>query len=598
MKTFALKYRLFLIYSVVIALVVVLFSAVLFVGTIWMNRQTELYHQTELYKKNLGQVENILWQMDRLASQVSSNNEILAGFIPLALSENTSNHFTTHLMDSIRVSSLLSSINGTDRYASRISVFNRHGDHVSAGTLYETPEAVRDALTEERYDAIIDSIIRGGGGPLVVGFHTDTWSNNPGIRLLSLYRSLSSYTSTVYGLVEIQVSADTFTRTSLWQNEDSEYYLIDGEGGVVYPFVEVGNAGELFAGLSDALEVEEDNLALIERRIGRDDMILMCARVFPSDWFFVRALPARSLLAPYTRTILITLCACIALLCCLIVVMYYLANRIAKPVRQLSDRIAGVNLQNMQQSIQDNRAPYSIEELDTLNRAFLTTLSRLDQSISMEIQAHMRALQSQMNPHFLFNMLSVIIESSTENGDGRTVAMCLKLSAMLRYIADFNGDSASLAEEVQHARNYLDLMKDRYEDQFSYEVVTSGDIADVMVPKIILQPLAENCFSHGFIDVKPPWRIRVEIISEDSRWRLRVEDNGSGVTEETIRAIRQKVDMYRSDVATNYQNLRLGGMGLVNTLLRLSLSQRGRTDFVIANGKDRGTLVEIGGCTE
>ncbi len=222
-------------------------------------------------------------------------------------------------------------------------------------------------------------------------------------------------------------------------------------------------------------------------------------------------------------------------------------------------------------------------------------LRRLDASISMEIQAHMRALQSQMNPHFLFNMLSVIIESSEEHGDGRTVAMCMKLSSMLRYVADFNRDQASLTDELQHARNYLDLMRDRYESLFTYDIVAEGALENILVPKMIIQPLAENCFTHGFRDCRPPWHICIRVSAFEGQWTLSVEDNGVGVTEETVAQIREKVETYRSDVATNYKNLRLGGMGLVNTLLRLSLLKSDRIEFSIGNSPERGTVIRIGG---
>ncbi len=595
MKTFAFKYRLFLIYSVVISLVVILFTAVLYVTTTGMNRQTELYYQTELYKKNLGQIENILRQMDRLASQVVSNNEILGVFIPLASDGNPGNYFDEHLIDGIRINSLLSSINGTDKYASRISVFNRGGDYVSTGTLYETPDAIQEALTGEHYDAVKAKVVRAGSESLVVDFHADTWSRSPTLRLMSLYRALSSYTSTVYGLVEIQVSADAFEEYAFWRNGGTEYFLVNRAGNIVYPFEDAENADRLFSDLSAAFDAGMGDVVMLEKRMDRRDYILMCARVLPSDWLFVRVLPASALLAPSAQSIAFLIGACLALLCCLIATVYYLANRIAKPLQSLSAQIAGVNLQNMQLQAIRTSTPYSIAELDALSRSFHAMLTRLDKSIMMEIQAHMRALQSQMNPHFLFNMLSVIIESSEEKGDDRTVAMCLKLSAMLRYIADYNGDNASFADELQHTKNYLDLMKDRYEDLLEYEIVTQGDLTGITIPKMIIQPLVENCFSHGFRDCKPPWHVRVEAAADGDRWTLRIVDNGSGITEETIRMIHEKVAIYRSDVATNYKTLRLGGMGLVNTLLRLSLSANGQIDFAIANSPDRGTTVEIGG---
>lgn len=595
MKTFAFKSRLFLTYTAVIAAVVVLFTAALYFITANLNRRTELYHQQEIYRNSLAEVEAILRQMDRLAEQVISNNEILGCFIPLATDSDPSNYFDQNLIDRIRISSLLSSLNGTDNYAARISVFNGQGDYVSTGTLYETPSVVEAVLSGDTYATLSADLLRRGDAALVSGFHHDTWSNHPRLRLLSLRRALASYTGAVYGVVDIQVTADAFAQLGIWQNGISEYALVDAAGNAVYPFVETGDAQAALQALAALLAESDGHTAVLERRIGGQDMILMGTPVAPSDWLFVRLLPASALLAPYANVSVIIAVASLVLLCCLVLVMYYLSSRIAGPLQRMSAAFSGVNLQNIRQAIDDTSLSYSTAELAALSRAFHGMLIRLDRSVAMEIQAHMRALQSQMNPHFLFNMLSVIIESSEEAGDGRTVAMCLKLSAMLRYVADFNGDHATLTDELRHARNYLDLMKDRYEDSFTYEIIADGPLEAVTLPKMVIQPLTENCFAHGFRDVRPPWHVRVAATVAGGRWTLEVIDNGGGITEEAVAAIHEKVEIYRSDVATNYKNLRLGGMGLVNTLLRLSLAQGDRVDFAIAPHEGGGTRIVIGG---
>ena len=592
MKTFALKNRLFLIYTAVIAVVVILFSAVLMVTTSNTNKETELYHQQEIYRQNLSDIEGMLWQMDRLATQIISNNEILSCFIPLASKEDRKNYFETDLIDAIRISSLLSSINGTDHYAGRISVFNGNGDYISTGTLYESPDIISDVLRGNFYDTVVE---KAKNKEVMVELHSDIWSFHQELQVVSLYRLLSSYTSTVYGLVDVEISTDTLARFPFWEDGETACLLVNQEGRTVYPFA--GDAAETdFSGLAAALQKSGDQIKIEERKIDGQNVIVMGAFVALSDWLFVRILPLDALLAPYAPSLITMLASCIALLCCLVAVMYYVASRIAKPLQMFSQMVANVNLQNMQKSIANMSIPYATAEINALRTSFFAMLTRLDTSISMEMQAHMRALQSQMNPHFLFNMLSVIIESSEESGDERTVSMCMKLSAMLRYMADFNGDFASLADELQHAQNYLDLMQDRYEDLFRFEIYTEGCLEHVMLPKMVIQPLAENCFSHGFKNCRPPWEIEIQVLVSENAWQLVVTDNGTGVTDETIRLIHEKVAVYRLDVATNYKNLRLGGMGLVNTLLRLSLTQREQIDFSIATKPSgRGTVVTIGG---
>ena len=595
MKTFAFKNRLFFTYAIVITLVVVLFTTALFVLTTDMNRRIELYHQQELFKNNLGEIENILLQMNQLAAQVVSNNEILGCFIPLATDFSPANYFEKNLIDSIHVGSLLSGINGLNTHVARISVFNGNGDYVSTGTLYETPEVLSAVLHSGHYENIQAAILQSKEPVYVTGFHKDTWSSNPNLQLMSLYRPLSSYTNATYGMVDVQVSADVFVELPFWHSANQAHYLIHASGEAVYPLPGGVPFPVDFTTVAAALSEGGKDILVLDQRIAYQNTLVMAAPVALSDWIFVRVLPASELQRPYANNNVIIMGGSLVLLCCLLLAMYYLSNRIAGPLQYLSHTITNINLQNIKRSIADTQISYSTAELNSLSKAFHEMLIRLDKSLSMEIQAHMRALQSQMNPHFLFNMLSVMVESCEENGDQRTVSMCLKLSALLRYIADYNGDNASLADELQHTQNYLDLMKDRYEELFEYNITTKGPVQNIEIPKMIIQPLAENCFSHGFKNCRPPWQIQIEAVAENGQWFLQITDNGSGITPEKIAEIHAKVETYRSDVATNYKTLRLGGMGLVNTLLRLGLSQNNRLLFSISQAPQGGTLIKVGG---
>lgn len=593
MKTFAFQNRLFLTYAAVVTLVVALFTGILIWNASRVNEQVERYHQQEVYLGYLSEIEAVVQRMDRLALQVSSSNEVLGTFMQRSGEDAGGNHFQANLIDAIRVSSLLAGINGVDNFAARISVFNRSGDYVSTGTLYETQERIDARLgTPAFYDEIM-ARVQASDGSVVMGFHEDTWSNNPSMRLVSLYRPLMSYTGIAYGLIDIQIGSVAFDRLPIWNG--GEYVLLDRAGALIYPFdLESRRAAQL-AGLVRSLPADAAGVMTMEGALGQERVVLMATGVPLSDWLLVRTLPESALGAPYIRGYWMMGLYSLVLLLCLVLVVYYLAARIAGPLGSLARTISGVNLQNMQQAMEETRNTYSTAELNALNDAFRSMLQRLDQSVSMEIQAHIRALQSQMNPHFLYNMLSVIIESSEEEGGTRTVSMCLRLSQMLRYIADYERDIASFADELAHTRNYLDLMKDRYEHQFSYAIEADAGVGAIVVPKLIVQPLTENCFSHGFRGCRPPWHIDVQVRVRDGRWWLSVTDNGSGMPEETVQSVKARVAAYRQDMAANYPSLRVGGMGLTNTLIRLSLLQQEDIHFSIESAPGKGTTIAIGG---
>ncbi len=596
MRRFAFKNRLFIAYATLTGAVVLAFAVALIQITASINRGTELNHQREVVQTNRQAIENILWQMDSLASQVMSNNELINRFIPLAGDGDSSNYFSKNLLDFIWASSQLATINVGENRVARISAFNRNGDYVSAGTLYETPEVIESTLGSPTEMERLMKLTEGDEKRRhVMGPHDDMWANNPDARIITLLRALSStYTSKSYGLLAVQQSVDVLDNLEFFrQDEALQYALLNAQGDRIYPQdMPPGGYEPLYR--QAAAQHPAGEVATFRHSIGGTQMIVMVTNVEPSSMLLVRAMPESQLYNPYLKSYWMMAVASLLLLVMLLWVVYVMADRISRPLRALAGSIGSVNLNHMELNAQRMQTRSTSQELVALNDAFRDMLKRLQQSIDLEMRAYMFALQSQMNPHFLYNMLSVIVESAEEDGSLRTVGMCLKLSAMLRYIADYNGDSATLAEEFTHMRNYLDLMKDRYEDSFSYTIEADESIERICVPKLILQPLAENCFKHGFKDSRPPWRIDVRCEVRAGEWTVCVRDNGRGMTPEEIGMVEQRIETYRANLATNYPTLRLGSMGLVNTVLRLTLLSHQPIRFEIENLPE-GLGIMIGG---
>ena len=141
-------------------------------------------------------------------------------------------------------------------------------------------------------------------------------------------------------------------------------------------------------------------------------------------------------------------------------------------------------------------------------------------------------------------------------------------------------------------------MEARYEDCFSYDITIDDRINDIMVPKLILQPLVENCFKDAFSDVEPPWKIHIDVGMHNDYWYIKVEDNGIGFSESQIKAIDEKVKRYSQNIKENYKELKIGGLGLVSTITRLRLSCDVDVEYTIENLSDKGTSITIKGKKE
>ena len=153
----------------------------------------------------------------------------------------------------------------------------------------------------------------------------------------------------------------------------------------------------------------------------------------------------------------------------------------------------------------------------------------------------------------------------------------------------------TLREEMENAVSYLELMKARYEDGFSYVMEIQEECRDICLPKMVIQPIVENCFTHGFADREPPYFIRIAAGMEQDGWVVTIADNGVGITDAQREALFQKVARYEKNLSGNLQESHISGLGLVSTILRLRLSLPDAFSFDIRTNSPQGAAVILRG---
>ncbi len=175
------------------------------------------------------------------------------------------------------------------------------------------------------------------------------------------------------------------------------------------------------------------------------------------------------------------------------------------------------------------------DELDVISRYFNEMCINLDEHIKKrylaEIEqknAEMAALQSQINPHFLYNTLEAIRMKAICNGDREVGKMLYSLAVTFRAQIK-EADVITLAQELHYSKKYMELFTFRYQDQFQYEVVCPEAYLQLPVIKFVLQPVIENYFIHGIRMKAQDNFIRIIVEKEDD-YRIIVEDNGWGMT--------------------------------------------------------------------
>lgn len=221
------------------------------------------------------------------------------------------------------------------------------------------------------------------------------------------------------------------------------------------------------------------------------------------------------------------------------------------------------------------------------------SLSLVYESEIRELNASFTALQSQVNPHFLYNTLNAISAASEIYGSEVTTKMCQELSFMLRYTTS-NKEKVLLIDEINHLKNYLSLMEISNSGQLSFSLDIALESYNLEVPKLILQPLVENSFKHGFKDKLPPWHIMVSAFVKNSCTFIIIEDNGTGFNEKFLKEFylfKEKTETENS-FSKIYKELNICGLGLKSIFARLSILYRNSLSFELSN-TSRGAKIII-----
>ncbi len=297
-----------------------------------------------------------------------------------------------------------------------------------------------------------------------------------------------------------------------------------------------------------------------------------------------------------TTSILIGLIA----VCVTLFIAFWIAKSVAAPIVTMQQALTHLELDNL-----TAQSPYVVKtkynELDMLQNAMFFMQERLEKSLkdhirlrSLSIESRMIALQSQMNPHFLYNTLSIMAILAEENGDDDVSRMCHQLVHMLRYISS-DAETTTFDMELAHLKRYAELIEMRYgpKVQITYDIAQA--LYGLSMPPLILQPLVENSVKYAMTS-QGVLKIEVSARVEDGFWIIRVQDNGPGFPDKALREFEEKVR--KQDDLEKIVREGVSGIGLANTYVRLKLSY-GIDNFIFRiDNSSEGASITVGGQIE
>ena len=202
-------------------------------------------------------------------------------------------------------------------------------------------------------------------------------------------------------------------------------------------------------------------------------------------------------------------------------------------------------------------------------------------------RSELDVLQSQINPHFLYNTLDSVVWM-TENGRTQeAVVMLTALARFFRISLSKGSNIIPIGDEIEHARNYLTIQKMRYKNKFSADISVEPGVEKLYTIKLIIQPILENAIYHGMEYADGDGEIHIRAFREGETVVIEVEDNGPGMSEEIVEQLLKPT----RDVSV--PKAKGSGIGFRNVHQRIQLTFGSAYGLTIRSEPDNGTVVRI-----
>lgn len=363
-------------------------------------------------------------------------------------------------------------------------------------------------------------------------------------------------------------------------------YLIDGGGELIYhPRQQL-----IYAGL-----LEENNRAAAEYRDGSHQETFQgqsrqvtVKTVGYTGWKLVGVAPAESWFAASPQLPLFGLTLLLFSIFLMAFLNFLISARISDPIlrlersiRELDKGLAGVEV--------EEGGCYEVQRLSHAVASMVSTMRHLMDDIVRQEEEKRRSelevLQSQINPHFLYNTLDSVIWMTESGQRQEAIQMVTSLARLFRISLSKGKSIIPLADELEHARHYMNIQQIRFKNRFTTKIEAKPGTEGLYTLKLIIQPLLENAIYHGMASAEDDGIIRVTAYREGEDLLIDVEDNGLGMRPELAASL---LDEDRPEVRTKGS-----GIGVRNVHQRVSLTFGEGYGLTIFSEPDEGTLARI-----
>lgn len=368
---------------------------------------------------------------------------------------------------------------------------------------------------------------------------------------------------------------------------NGDIYLLDTKGNIIFQ-------SSIFPVSGSSFEISEEKKAEIYNnhagnfftKIG-GTFSLISYQTTNYDWKIVYIVPFNSLMnhnASLFRSVLLIFLAFIGVN---FVASKWAAKSINEPVNRLESNIRKVDFRDMWLET----SAYNYQELNTIAQRFNELLHEVNELINKEYKAQIQinklrlySLRHQLNPHFLMNTLQLLQTEIICGNERQANSIVVSISRLLQYSLYNASDEVPISDEIGYIKRYLGLMSLKYEGMLNIQYDLNPACNQYLTPKMILQPVIENCFTHGFKNSIDHAEIYISSTINEKGVTFIIRDNGEGMTEESSKNL-------CDSLSTSNENR--ANIGIANVHQRIQLIYGNSFGLSLKSAKWKGTVVSI-----
>jgi two-component system sensor histidine kinase YesM len=567
---------------------------VVIVGYFLISRTTETFlNQTDYINKiNFQQMSNNIY--DKLNNYLTLSDDVL---LQSLLTDYVSTEYATDVpffekyKDFLRI---------TETYTGILNV--KVGENAKVA-IYTSNKSI---ITDEALICKIDQnyiknnqwckdAINADGESVIYG----PYKNSNGHTVFSICRLLSksdAYTN----IVKIEIYEDEIYKLIENEAENKSIYVVDGNNKIISS-TERNLMGENISQIKSMQEIDINKYAgfsIIKK--DKDNAIIFLdylrGRKALDSWKVISVTSSQTLLNEIRGIVKYSVLICLASVLITIIFVVLFSNTLTRKLRLLVKNMRKIRDGQFNIAVDDS----GNDEIAELSKSFKSMVERINYLINevyksellvkdLEIekkQAEIYALQSQINPHFLFNTMESVRMDLWQKQEYEISVVIERFSKLLRKSIEWSNDTNTIKQEIQLVDDYLQIQKYRFMDKFDFIIDIDKKFESYYIPKFTLQPIVENAICHGIERKKGKGHISItaQVFEEDLK--IFVQDDGRGMTEERLESVRKAIH-------SGQDKNEKARIGIRNVHQRLMLQFGSKYGLTIWSKVDEGTRVEV-----